>query len=319
MSRTADGGATDSLYIFNTTNHKWTLLSSGGSKPPARFWHGMVSVNSKIYLYGGEFFTAVSYASTASYDTSMYLLDRDVYSSDSDSLTWSIVTTSGSSPSGRVSHSMVAMGSQIFLFGGIDPSSGESGESTCYLASDSFYQLDTKSNKWIVPNTTGSRPQARYGHSMASLDGSLYIFGGVDATGMRGVDTQDLYKILVSSGCEVGYGYVSSSSCTACAVGYYKYDIGDLTCTACPSFTTTSSTASNSSSSCQCNVGYESSGSTCTACNSGYYKSTVGNVPCTGCPFYTSTLSSGSTASGSCICNAGYTGQGTSCTSCSAG
>jgi len=83
------------------------------------------------------------------------------------------------SPIPRTNHQFVTVGDQVYLFGGNDttritsnPDGGQFG------TFGDFWQLDTKSVKWIEPKTYGKSPCARSGHHMVVIDRCIYLFGG---------------------------------------------------------------------------------------------------------------------------------------------
>jgi len=84
--------------------------------------------------------------------------------------------------------------------------------------------------------------------------------------------------------------------CEPCAVGTYRDDTDDVTCTPCPSTTSTLHTNSTARADCVCDVGFfrftdassssssSSSPDECVACGSGSYSAVKGAAACTPCP-----------------------------------
>jgi N-acetylneuraminic acid mutarotase len=101
-------GYSNELFRFSTTERKWELLNAtrvSGSPPSARSDHGMVSVGSDLYVFGGG------------------VEDREVESSElfrfsTTEKKWEKLEVSGSPPSWRSGHGMVSVGSDLYLFGG---------------------------------------------------------------------------------------------------------------------------------------------------------------------------------------------------------
>jgi len=99
-------------------------------------------------------------------------------------------------------------------------------------------------------------------------------------------------------------------SCTPCGEGTYKSTTGSAVCTSCPPHSQ-SLTASSSSDSCMCNMGYFGvNGKTCSACPSGTFKSTVAvdadETACTRCLAGTYSVNSAQMSSSACAnCVAG--------------
>lgn len=165
---------------------------------------------------------------------------------------------------------------------------------------------------------------------------------------------------LLDCVCKKGWtGPDGSESCTACALGKYKEERGNGTCSSCPSnnylnFTgsydaddcvacdpnAASPEASGSATDCKCNMGWEGmDGEACVACAAGKYKDTVGNATCTDCDAGTYSEADRATSPTTCLachansysgigtdlktgctCNAGYTGHnGVVCRACPMG
>ena len=96
------------------------------------------------------------------------------------------------------------------------------------------------------------------------------------------------------------------SYCVECAIGKYRDNLSDLTCTQCADgHATTILSGSASASDCVCDRGYVWSASSCSACLQGRYKDVVGADPCTDCHDY-ATSSTASTSWLDCTCLSGY-------------
>jgi hypothetical protein len=99
-----------------------------------------------------------------------------------------------------------------------------------------------------------------------------------------------------TAACTVGY-YITAgtTTCTACAHGYYKGTIGrDDTCTACPAFSNTTAVAATGLADCKCIAGHQgqvdqpdlldSDTGRCKRCPRGTYKELLGSFDCDDCP-----------------------------------
>jgi hypothetical protein len=139
--------------------------------------------------------------------------------------------------------------------------------------------------------------------------------------------------------------------CDPCAKGYYKEEVSNQSCNACPlntygterGATTMSvclpclggSTSANGSEACSCRPGTTGPPGSCDLCEAGKFKSVdgteacatcsagkysqVGFSECTNCPENTFS-EAGSTSQSECVCNAGYTqGPGGACDACDYG
>lgn len=90
---------------------------------------------------------------------------------DTDSLKWNEICIHGEWPSARHSHSMVAYGSHLYMFGGYN---GEK-------ALDDLYSFDVQTCLWKKEKTAGRIPYARFSHSMFAYKHYLGIIGGCPA------------------------------------------------------------------------------------------------------------------------------------------
>ncbi|XP_068066986.1 rab9 effector protein with kelch motifs isoform X2 [Anomalospiza imberbis] len=92
---------------------------------------------------------------------------------DPGTLTWSQPETHGDPPSPRHGHAVVAVGTKLFIHGG--------------LAGDVFYSdlfcIDTNDMRWDKIPATGDVPGGRASHSSAAFQDHLYIFGGMGPDG----------------------------------------------------------------------------------------------------------------------------------------
>jgi len=139
--------------------------------------HSMVAIDDNMYIFGGQY---------SSYYSNLYKIDTDG-TLEEIPLTADEETTTNK-PSETGAHSMVAIGSNIYIFGGY------SGGSTKY---DNLYKIDTttkvSTNIELRPinDNNSNKPSARYDHSMVAIGSNMYIFGGYDGADYK----NDLYKI----------------------------------------------------------------------------------------------------------------------------
>ncbi|KAL6972481.1 hypothetical protein U1Q18_005192 [Sarracenia purpurea var. burkii] len=149
-----------SLMMFSfAETFVWKHALTSGSPPVKRDSHTCSSWKNKIIVIGGE----------DSYD---YYLS-DVHILDADTLVWSKLSTSGQLLPPRAGHTTVALGKNLFVFGGFTD------ESNLY---DDIYMLDVDTGVWTKVTTTGVGPPARFSMAGDSLDpqkgGVLVFFGG---------------------------------------------------------------------------------------------------------------------------------------------
>lgn len=158
-SNNSDEEFYDDLYILNTETFVWNHATTSGSPPAKRDSHTCSSWKNKIIIIAGE----------DSYD---YYLS-DVHILDADTLMWSKLETSGQLLPPRGGHTTVAMGKNLFVFGGFTD------ESSLY---DDIYMLDVDTGVWTKVAATGEGPSARFSMAGDSLDpqrsGILAFLGG---------------------------------------------------------------------------------------------------------------------------------------------
>ncbi|XP_009981780.1 PREDICTED: rab9 effector protein with kelch motifs, partial [Tauraco erythrolophus] len=109
--------------------------------------------------------------------------DQQLHVFDTATLTWSQPDTHGDPPSPRHGHVVVAVGTKLFMHGG--------------LAGDVFYNdlfcIDVNDMRWVKIPATGDVPGGRASHSAAVFKDHLYIFGGIGPDGA--LDTTYKYRI----------------------------------------------------------------------------------------------------------------------------
>jgi len=79
---------------------------------------------------------------------------------------------SGAPPSGRISHGMVAIGTDLYIFGGIMWGG---------LKCSDLFRFSTTAKHWEhldTPEVSGSRPWGRGSHGMISMGVDFYVFWG---------------------------------------------------------------------------------------------------------------------------------------------
>jgi hypothetical protein len=183
-----DGIDFDDFYKIDTTTYNSTKIElqptdgNSDNKPSARSGHSMVAINSNIYIYGG-------------YDNFQGIFFDDFYKIDTTSSNCTKIElqpTDGTKPTERSGHSMVAIESNIYIFGG-------------HYANffDDLYKIDTTTNISTeielqpIDGNSDNRPSKRTGHSMVAIGTNIYIFGGMYADGNSEL-YNDLYKIDIN-------------------------------------------------------------------------------------------------------------------------
>ena len=187
------------LYIFGGTNGSgelysdisvydptfgtegaWRVLSPSGSAPAARSAAAAAVLNGKLYIHGGQ--------SSAGVQSDFYVFDPAAGADGS----WTSLSPTGTAPSARWYHQVVAMGGKLYLFGkaysGIgtdihvyDPSAGGDGT-------------------WSVVSPAGDGPWVGGGASLVTFGGKLYHFGGYTQSGGHNGTLNDFFTYDPSAG-----------------------------------------------------------------------------------------------------------------------
>uniref|UniRef100_UPI0037E875CC rab9 effector protein with kelch motifs n=1 Tax=Semicossyphus pulcher TaxID=241346 RepID=UPI0037E875CC len=158
----------DSLVYFNDfymltvspDDLMWEEIPQSGDVPSAREGHTLCVVKGKLYLFGGA----------SSPNASECL--PGVYSFDIVSLTWDSLAVGGVAL-GTLRHSSVAVGDNIYVYGGT-----VGGNLT-----DDLMVFNTVSLTWTPVKTNGSLPPALCGQSSALVGDQVFMFGGYEAGG----------------------------------------------------------------------------------------------------------------------------------------
>lgn len=211
------GGADDTegfSQVFEmSSDGNWKLLCStngtecGSDTPLSRsFYGGLVPIKSSLYVFGGGHHSITDYND--------YFVMNDLWEFTSErqwvSVCPELMTTCGVvKPSSRHYHSMAAVGSSLFLFGGWG--------SLGFL--NDLWEIDlggSANPQWIRRCLNGSAsgcgigPSRRYGHAMVSIGTTLYVFGGYD-----GGYPNDLWQISAGG----NWSLVCSDGGLDCGVG----------------------------------------------------------------------------------------------------
>ena len=119
--------------------------------PPPRYEHAMAGLNGKVILFGGQ-------------GESGTLGDTWQW----DGTSWAQLNIPGPTP--RFGHQMTTNGNKIVLFGGTTATSGD----VC-----DTWEFD--GTRWTATGATLTTGLHCIGHSIAALNGLVYLFGGVGA------------------------------------------------------------------------------------------------------------------------------------------
>ncbi|XP_060768135.1 rab9 effector protein with kelch motifs [Neoarius graeffei] len=162
------GGAEQStnrncVQVLRTTDSvPWRTVEVKGTRPSPRTYHtNSACVKDRLFVFSGGETGATP------------VTDPQVHVFDTVTCTWSQPESKGKPPSSRHGHVIVAVGSVIYIHGG--------------MAGEKFYSdmfsLDTESMKWERVKAKGDVPPGTAAHSAVVLGKNVYIFGGMTADG----------------------------------------------------------------------------------------------------------------------------------------
>ena len=161
------------LFKIDVDIKEWNKIEPRGSVRPSVAMHSMAAVGSDLYVFGGKLARSNTLFRFSATEQKWELLGAP--------------QVLGSPPSARTNHGMVAVGSDLYVFGGhteggtvINPT----GPNT-YANSDSneLFRFSTLTLRWeqlYAQQGSGPPPSARGGHGMVVVvrDLSFYVFGG---------------------------------------------------------------------------------------------------------------------------------------------
>jgi N-acetylneuraminic acid mutarotase len=137
----------------------WTDFSTGtcGTAPTPRYYHTAVTIDRKLYVFGGS---------------SQGSVRNDLYAWDKDTGCWTNLSTplAGSVPTVRYAHTATVIDGKMYIFGGHTGSG---------LLND-LHVYDPVARSWTNLSWPlfGSAPGARYHHATFAAYGKVWIYGG---------------------------------------------------------------------------------------------------------------------------------------------
>ncbi|XP_026209787.1 rab9 effector protein with kelch motifs isoform X2 [Anabas testudineus] len=159
--QTGNRNCIQNVQLTDSRSH-WKNVSINGSPPCPRTYHtNSACLGDRLYVFsGGEAGAAP-------------VSDQKLHVFDTVSSTWSQPKTEGRHPPPRHGHIIVAVGSKIYIQGGM---AGEKFH-------NDMYSLNTMNMRWEKMQVKGDIPPGVAAHSAVVLGKSIYIFGGMTADG----------------------------------------------------------------------------------------------------------------------------------------
>ncbi|KAJ1728513.1 hypothetical protein LPJ72_005433, partial [Coemansia sp. Benny D160-2] len=161
-------GIANNLDILSPSDFSWGYASNG----PARKYHTLCYIKSidSIVLFGG------SDQNIASYN------DIKLYSVKTSSWSYSL-DVSGNVPAQRVLHSAVCTDDSMLVFGGTHSIGDSPSDSTVWVLKANNETSFSWSKAPIASTSLDMSPSARFGHSAALYNNSMYLYGGIGPNG----------------------------------------------------------------------------------------------------------------------------------------
>ncbi|KAK7284429.1 hypothetical protein RJT34_19175 [Clitoria ternatea] len=145
------------IHILDLVTKEWIRPECKGSPPSPRESHTATLVgDERLVIFGG------SGEGHANYLNDLHILDLRT-------MTWSSPELKGDLPVPRDSHSTLAIGNKLFVYG------GDSGEQY----HGNVHMLDMATMTWSRLTIQGSSPEVRAGHAAVNIGTKVYIIGGV--------------------------------------------------------------------------------------------------------------------------------------------
>jgi len=163
------GGATGKVYykdlfVFDIENSWWIRPKTGGIQPIPRCAHASVAIGTDIYYFGGD------------NGSGKYL--QDLFVLDTIKMEFRHIKTKGLSALPRGWHTMTAVGSKLYIFGGCNEKGPNSfANMSVFNLENSTWETSSQGyNKQISP---------RYSHSAVAVGPHIAIIGGKSETDQR--------------------------------------------------------------------------------------------------------------------------------------
>jgi hypothetical protein len=163
FSGNTNSGFSSTLHVYDPaigTDGQWTTLSPAGSAPSPRNVFTAVTINNKMYVFGGQM--------NGTYYNDLKVYDPSVGAQG----TWSTPSAAGSAPSPRHGHHAFVINNKMYIYSGYNGSNY-----------DQMYVYDPSvgaGGTWSLLSPAGTKPEARRHGVMVvdSLTNKAYLFGG---------------------------------------------------------------------------------------------------------------------------------------------
>ena len=218
--------------INSSASWSWRELSTGKSRPPARFRHDMawVSNTEVLVLFGGQNPNNRLFGDT--WQLTITAADHEGGVEGN----WKQVKAS-SSPPPRVDHSMVSLGLYVYLHGGYDTGPD-------YVPYNDVWRFSVVDMTWSEMPSFQLPSRAQFAMTPFP-DDYIYLHGGTEDGHLDTMLSDDLWRVDTALLCEIGSYYNASSgmqagqckACRICQSGEYQSSdctaVNDRVCVPC--------------------------------------------------------------------------------------
>ena len=158
------------MWAFNIKKETWTFVYQKGDIPTPRSGHSATLIGNLMYIYGGLVNSESGDGTTA-----------ELYCFDTQTLLWSEVPYSGTSPGGVYNHAALPhpwshKQGKIVVFGGRRCASSDPPSNTVYC-------YDISKGFWEVVKTQGRKPTGRFSMCAWNVRKCIVAFGGCNSQG----------------------------------------------------------------------------------------------------------------------------------------
>lgn len=160
----------NNLYVFDLLEKTWSVAEATGDIPPPRVGVAMASIGDIIYVFAGR-------------DAAHKELN-ELYSYDTSSNKWTLLSSGGTGPENRSYHSIAADGRCIYVFGGC----GVSGRL------NDLWAYDAIDAKWTKFPEAGQNCKPRGGPGLAVSLGKIWLVYGFSGVELDDVHSFDLVE-----------------------------------------------------------------------------------------------------------------------------
>ena len=165
------------LWVFNSDTFTWVQPKSAGILPSPRYGHTLdLLSDGRILCYGG---------CNVSLKDPVPEYYNDLRQLDTETMIWTKPAIGGSCPpSKRYGHATAHMDFGLALFGGWgigglqNMGCKQKGAGSFYFLKVTSDGTGSNTDEWILPHAPATLPMHKYGHTMTTVGGTLYIFGG---------------------------------------------------------------------------------------------------------------------------------------------